>query len=363
MRLQLILALLFAASVVLFAARAMAQALAKVDARSGIYQDTDRTTVTTTNVAARGSLDHVGVEARYLVDMITSASVDVVSAATTAFHEVRTEVEGGADYHDDVRKLTGSYVHSIENDWESHTGNLGFTQDFAHHDITLKLGATYVANAVGRAHDPNFHRSMQVGGGTAGLTFVLSPDDLLDASYTASYIEGYQASPYRFVAFRGTSGSPIVSNGPEVDPDRRVRHAVTIRWNHHMFTDTALRSHLRGYADDWGIASVTAGTEYVVGFGPIETGLFVRGYAQRHAEFYAAEYDAPMRYMTADRELASFVDGFGGARLAWRQARMGVFEDVHLEAKGTGFAFRFFDFPRLRERTGAIGEIAFGLAF
>jgi hypothetical protein len=341
-----------------------AEPLARVDSRSSVYEDSDRTNIVTENVSARGApSEHVGIEARYLVDVITSASVDVITAATGAFHETRHEAQGGASWRDDYRKLNASYVYSTEHDWQSHTGNAAFQQDIVRHDVTMKLAGTFVANDVGRANDASFHKKMLVGGGTSGLTFVLSRDDLLDLSYTLSYVEGYQASPYRFVSFRGTSGSPIVMSAPEVDPDRRVRHALTLRWNHHMFTDTALRSHVRGYADDWGVASVTGGTEYVVGFGPFESGLFVRGYVQRRAAFYAADYDAPMRYMTADRELSSFVDGFGGARLAWRRGRMGVFEDVHLEAKGTGFVFRFFDFPRLRERTGAIGEIAFGLAF
>jgi hypothetical protein len=100
-----------------------------------------------------------------------------------------------------------------------------------------------------------------------------------------------------------------------------------------------------------------------VGWEPFETALFVRGYAQKHAEFYTADYPQPMRYMTADRELASFVDGFGGARVGWRRAQMGVLDDVHLEAKATAFVFRYFDFPRLAVRSGIIGEIAAGVAF
>jgi hypothetical protein len=71
-----------------------------------------------------------------------------------------------------------------------------------------------------------------------------------------------------------------------------------------------------------------------------------------------------MRFMTADRELASFVDGFGGGRLLWRKKQWGsALEDVHVEGKVTGFAFEFFDFPRLRHRTGAIAEVALGVAF
>jgi hypothetical protein len=362
MRLQLIFAAVFGLAVLLFAARAAAQALAKVDTRSGLYQDTDRTTITTANVAARGALTHVGVEARYLVDVITSASVDVISAATGAFHDVRTEIEGGADWHDDDRKLSASYVHSIENDWESHTGNVGFSHDFAHHDVTLKLGGTYVYNDVGRAHDLNFHRKMMVAGGTAGLTFVLSPDDLLDASYTLSYVEGYQASPYRFVYFGG--GDVLPFGAPENDPDQRFRNAVTLRYNRHLFSDTALRSHARAYFDSWGVLSATAGTEYAVGVGSFEPALFVRGYAQQRALFYQPTYAQAMTYMTADRELSTFVDVFGGARVTWRRKHVSsVVDDLSLEAKVTGFYFRFLDFPRLPERSGVVGEIAAGVTF
>ena len=364
MWMQLTRAMSAAFAVLVVARSAGAEPLARIDSRSSMYQDTDRTNIVTSNVAARGApSDHIGVEARYLVDVITSASVDVITAATGAFHEIRHEAEAGASWRDDSRKAAASYIYSTEHDWQSHTGNASFQQDVVRHDVTFKIAGTVVDNDVGRANDPTFHRRLTVVGGTSGFTFVVGRDDLIDVGYTLSYLGGYQASPYRFVAFHGASGSPILLNEPETDPARRLRHAVTVRWNHHLFTDTAIRSHVRGYADDWGVASVTAGTEYVVGFGPVETGLFVRGYAQRHADFYAADYAQPMHYMTADRELSSFVDAFGGTRFGWRRARIGVLEDVHLEAKATGFAFRFFDFPRLRERSGVIGEIAFGVAF
>jgi len=364
MRLQLIAAVLIAMAALLLPARARAQSLAKIDTRSGVYQDTDRTTIATTNVAARGATSHLGAEARYLVDVITSASVDVITAATGAFHDVRTEVEGGADWHDDVRRLSASYVHSIENDWESHTGNVGFTQDFAHHDGTLKLGGTYVTNAVGRANDANFHRRMIVAGGVAGLTLALSPDDLIDASYTLSYLEGYQASPYRFVSFGGAGGDVLPLSMPETDPDQRWRNAITFRYNRHLFGETALRSHARAYFDSWGVLSATAGTEYVVGLGHFEPAVFVRGYVQQHATFYQPTYAQPEAFMTADRELSTFADVFGGARLTWRRTNFSkVLDELHVEAKATGFYFRFSDFPRLSERSGLTAELAAGVVF
>jgi hypothetical protein len=350
MRLQLILLML--------AATAHADPLASLDLRSGVYQDSDRTFISTSTAAARGTIkDKVTVGARYLVDVITSASVDVVTAATGAFHETRHEAEGSLDYHDGTRTAGASYIYSIENDWESHTANAGFSHDLAQHNVTLGLGGTFVYNQVGRAHDPNFHRRLLVGGGTASLTVTPSPRDLVSLSYTLAYLSGYQASPYRFVFFSEGMGRASV---PETDPDTRMRHALTLRWNRHLFTDSALQSHVRGYLDDWGVASVTAGTEYLVGFGQWMLGLHVRGYFQNHASFYQPTYAAPTRYMTADRELATFVDGFGGARVVWRRAHLGPFAEFRAEAKVDGFGFWFFDFPRLQSRGGAIAELAIG---
>jgi hypothetical protein len=40
-----------------------------------------------------------------------------------------------------------------------------------------------------------------------------------------------------------------------------------------------------------------------------------------------------------------------------------VVDDLSLEAKVTGFYFRFLDFPRLPERSGVVGEIAAGVTF
>jgi hypothetical protein len=352
MRLQLIAALSFAARA------AAADPAASLDLRSGIYQDSDRTFISTSTVAARGNIkDKVTVGARYLVDVITSASVDVVTAATAAFHETRHEAEGSVGYHDGTNTAGASYIYSVENDWQSHTANAGLTRDLLQHNLTLGIGGTFVHNSVGRAGDPNFRRRLLVGGGNVSLTATASPRDLVSLSYTLAYLSGYQASPYRYVFFAEGIGRASVA---ETDPDTRMRHALTLRWNRHLFTNTALQSHARGYLDDWGVASVTAGTEYLVGFGQVTLGLHARGYFQQHASFYRQTYAAPMRYMTADRELATFVDVFGGARLLWRRVHLGPFDELHAEAKVDGFGFWFFDFDRLPSRGGVIAELALG---
>src|SRR5258705_41540 len=75
------------------------------------------------------------VAGRYLVDAISSASVDVVTAATGRFRELRHEATGGVTYHDGERSIGGAYVLSTEHDWTSHTGSVALAQDFAQHNL------------------------------------------------------------------------------------------------------------------------------------------------------------------------------------------------------------------------------------
>jgi hypothetical protein len=342
----------------LVCARARAQPLASLDLRSGVYQDSDRTTVSTTAVAARGTIkQRLTIEARYLVDVVSSASVDVVTAATGTFRETRHETTAALDYHDGTRTARASYIYSVENDWESHTADAGFSHDLAEHNVTVGASGTFGYNAVGRAGDRNFHRTLIAGGASAFVSFTPTPRDLVSVNYTFGYLSGYQASPYRFVFFNdGVSRSAV----PETDPETRARHALTIRYHHHLFKDSALQAHARGYADDWGVLSLTAGAEYLVGFGQFTVGAHVRVYTQGHAGFYRPFYDQPLRYMTADRELSTFVDGFGGLRGQWRRARWGPLAEVRAEVKVDGFGFWFFDFPRLQSRDGVVAELAIG---
>lgn len=348
---------------------ASAQAKSGADARTSYYADDDATTISTSVVAARGAVtEQVTVDAHYLIDVISTASIDVVSAATQRWTENRHEGEGGVGYADGTFSVGGNYVYSTENDWYSHTGSLGVAHDFMEHNLTLGLGVSFVDNTVGRSHDKNFEEKMYVGGIGLNAVLVSSPKDIWSINYSPSYTSGYQSSPYRFARFKDPS-DPNRGFGVQGDelgesvPQTRVRHAVVLRYNRHLFEDTSLRSHLRAYGDDWGLISLTAGTEYVVGFGAWELAAFVRGYAQRHAAFYKDAYDQERRYMTADRELSTFYDVFGGGRLGYEFTEVGFIEELRFELKATGFGFAFPEFSRLPTRTGYIGEFAVGAVF
>ncbi len=336
--------------------------LASVDLRSSVYQDTDRTFISTSAASARADVieDRLSLNARYLVDVVSSASVDVVTSATkTRFHDLRHEVRGGAGYRDDKNSVSGSYTYSTENDWWSHTASLGGTRDIADRRVTLGLVLSATHNDIGRRGDPVFRRELDQGAATLEATFVATRRDLVSVGYTLVYLTGFQSSPYRFVFYGDPSVGADRLSVRENLPPTRTRHAVGLRWNRHVFADSAVRTHARAYTDDWGIASFTGGVEYVVGLGRAELGPFVRGYVQKAADFYRDVYTAPRRYMSFDKETATFVDAFAGLRFGWwhpigRAA-------LRFEAKASGNYFYYFDFPRLPERSGLVGDIAVGL--
>ncbi len=363
MRLQLIGASMLAALVFARGARAEeATSHVDVDARSGVYDDSDRTFVSTSTIGARANpTKRTTVKARYLVDVISSASVDVITAATGRFQELRNEVDADVGYRDPSRSLDFGYTFSGEHDWWAHTGRASYRQDFLDHVLTLGLSGSFTHDLVGRSGDDVFRRTQDSGTGALDVTIAASRRDLVAAEYTFFHTVGFQSSPYRYV-FLGSISAPTRSSIFERLPEERTRHALGLRWNHMLFRDTALRLSARLYGDDWGIVSGTAGAELVVGLGDFEVGGRVRGYLQRRADFYQPVYAAPQLYMSADRETSSFADVFAGGRVGYRRA-FGTGGELRLELKVDGFYFRFFDFPRLPERTGVMGELAAGVSF
>jgi hypothetical protein len=338
--------------------------LASVDMRTAIYQDTNDTTVGTGTVAARGHpTDETTISGRYLLDVTTTASVDVVSAATHRWDEPRHEIMGGGAWSNGETGLNGAYVYSTENDWSSHTGTIGGTQDWGEHDYQLQWSASYVWNDVWRRNDQNFRRQQQSATGTLALVVTPSPTDLVSIGYFFSWVGGYQESPYRYARFEGpiVSGPPYYTAAEEV-PDDRFRHALTLRWNHLLQDGLALRSHARAYLDDWGIGSLTIGSEIRGRVDDTDLGFMLRAYGQLGASFWHDVYPVAQRYMSSDRELSPFVDLFGGPFLAYR-ARQESSSELRFELRLTGFLFHFFEFARLTERYGVVAEVACGGTF
>jgi len=339
---------------------ARAEPTVSASGRVGVYGDDDATRVVTSVVGAEATaFEHARVGAHYLVDLVSSASVDVVSAATGRFEEARRElgVEGG--YVDSRHTATLAYRRSAEHDWLSNTGVIAVSRDFFEHGLKLGLSLALTSDRVGRANDAHFRRRLWEHVLGASAVVVLDRDDVLSLGYAGGYLVGYLASPYRYAHFFDPLAGASVS-APEVVPDTRLRHALVVEHARHLFRESALRSHARGYLDDWGIVSGTAGTEYVLGFGDFEPSLFVRGYVQSGARFYADGYPERRRFMTADSELSPFWDAFGGAGLSYRVERLGPFEELRVDGRAAAFYFAYQEFARRPTRRGVTLELGVG---
>lgn len=325
--------------------------------RVGIYQDSDHTTILTASAGATGTLDdRYRVGARYLVDVVSSASVDVVSQATGTFHDVRHDLSASGGYDDGSRSLIAGYSFSTENDWTSHNVSLAASHDLLEHNLTLSGSLALQTNTITRANSIGFEESLTSYLAHLAASYTLTPRDRLQVALASSLHEGFQSSPYRYRTIDDVAQL-------ERYPDERFRQALVLRHHHYFTAEWALRSHARLYADTYGVESLTLGSEAAWERGPFEWALALRGYGQSGARFYREAYARPERYMSFDKELSPFVDVFCGPTFAYQRAALGPFSSFRVDARLSGFYFRFFEFAALDERWGVVADLGASASF
>jgi uncharacterized protein DUF3570 len=323
-------------------------------AKTQIYTDSDHTTVVSPLTAlSRDAWKGGTLSASYVADVVSSASVDVISNATSHMNDFRSEITAGLVQKLRNTTLSGSYVYSVENDYQSHNAELGFAQDLFEKNTTLALGATISANDVYRTGDQLFHRKLFVAGLSGSWTQVLDRATIAQLSYTFSYGSGYWASPYRFVRVETPDLSATEFKVPETEPEVRTRHAAVIGLNRHLFTDSSLQGDYRFYSDNWGVLSHTIQLRYFVTWKDVTLRLRERFYYQTGASFFRPHYTAEtlQPFVTADRELSTFWSNVAGFKVSWRLPW--VHRALELEAKVDYFHFGYVNFALLAKRDGA----------
>ncbi len=352
MRLQLTLALLVCAC----PARADTSFTSKLQ----VYADDDHTTVVSPVVDAQADV-HAGttVTLGYLADAVTSASVDVVSQASSrTIHDTRHQVSGSVSQDLGSTTVRGGYTYSHENDYASHTLGISLQQDFNDKNTTASLGYSLSLNTVGRTGDPVFARDLTVHSVTASWTQVISKGAIAQLSYELGYADGFQASPYRFVPVRMTADAAPDYAVAETDPATRWRHAIVAAANRAV-GEGSVQGDYRFYRDTWGITSHTVGARYFVQLTPqTELRLRSRFYVQDGASFYQSTYTGTAMYMTVDRELSPLWSETLGAKLSYAFSG-----HVEAEAKVDVFYYRYQDFPALASRFGTNAGLGVTLSY
>ena len=331
-------------------------------AKTQVYADSDHTTVVSPLVAiSRDAWKGGTISGSYVADVVSSASIDVVSNATKRMNDFRSEVTAGIVQKHGASTFDAGYIYSVENDYSSHNVYLGFAQDLFQRNSTLAIGWSFSENAVGRTGDQAFHRSLLVTGGAVTWTQTLTKKLIGQLSYTFTYNDGYQASPYRFVPVSMTDASSTLYKVPETMPNERFRHAFVLGLNQHLFHDSAIQGDYRLYLDNWGLQAHTVQLRYLVAWKDVTLRIRERVYYQRGVDFYKPHYTEVESFMTTDREASTLVSNLVGAKVSWRLPI--AHRSLELEAKGDFLYIKYIDYPLLAYRVGGTAELGINVLY
>lgn len=256
----------------------------------------------------------VSVAANYYVDMVSSASIDVVSQGSK-YSEKRNETGLSGQYLIDRSTISLGYVSSKENDYDATTYSFGIDQSFFGDLTTLGFGVSFGEDVVGQNTDPTYQRDLQrrkysINASqivTKNLLASLSYDSASDQCLNLSQDESCLNNPYRSVRFlTGTGG---YSYQAELYPHTRNSDALGLRAIYYLPYRASLRFDARQFSDSWGIDADNFELRYLHPYRA--QWLFevkYRIYKQTGADFYADlfPYRDAQNYLARDKELSPF---------------------------------------------------------
>jgi hypothetical protein len=262
--------------------------------------------------------DSLSVSGNYYVDMITSASIDVVTQASP-YKERRTQESVGAEYLHGKVTYSGGYISSVEPDYRSKTAFFNIAEDMFGDLTTVSFGATRGWDKVGRHNDPTFSRDLDRRNWQVGLSQILTRNWLAAFNFETSESEGFLNNPYRSVRYIDPGSARLYSYEPERYPGSRTGNAASADLKYYLPWRAAVDGNYRYYADTWGILAHTLRLGYTQPIRSWTLDGHVRLYRQTHADFYSDlfPYVDAQNFLARDRELAQFKSITFGATASW----------------------------------------------
>jgi hypothetical protein len=227
----------------------------------------------------------VSVAANYYVDMVSSASIDVITTASP-YTEERTQKSLSLDYLRGNTTMSVGYTTSVENDFDAETYALNISQDMFGDLTTLTLSYAFGDDTVRRVDDPLFAEDNTRQHYGIGLTQILTRNLITTANLEVITDEGFLNNPYRSVRYVD-SGSPLgYSYEPELYPHTRTTSALGLRARYFLPYRAAVEGQYRYFQDTWGIDAHTAALSYTHPWGDfVFTGKY-RWHTQTGATFF-----------------------------------------------------------------------------
>mgnify|MGYP001823675898 FL=1 len=228
---------------------------------------------------------NVSVVGNYYVDMVSSASIDVVTTASP-YTEERKQWSLGMDYLRGDTTMRVGYTSSEESDYSAETYNFSVSQDMFGALTTLTLSYALGDDTVGKADDPTFERALDKQIYGVGLTQILTRNLIATLNVEVMTDEGYLNNPYRSVRYFDSTADLGYRYEGELYPNTRTSNAVGLRARYFLPYRAAIEGEYRFFSDTWDIESNTVSLTYVHPWGDYTfTGKF-RYHDQTGAHFY-----------------------------------------------------------------------------
>ena len=229
------------------------------------------------------SLSFVG---NYYVDMVSSASIDVITQASP-YKEERDQWSLGMDYLRGNTTMRVNYISSEESDYDAETISFSVSQDMFGDLTTLTLGYALGNDLVGRSDDPLFERKLDRQIYSVGVTQILTKNMISTLNFETITEEGFLNNPYRSVRYADLGSALGYSYEPELYPNTRTGNAVGLRARYFLPYRAAIEGEYRFYTDTWDIEGHTGALSYIHPWGDFTfTGKF-RYHNQTGAHFYS----------------------------------------------------------------------------
>ncbi len=288
--------------------------------------------------------DTLSLSGTYYVDMVSNASIDVVTTASP-FKERRHEYGVGVDYAYQDVLVSLSSTRSTEPDYVASSTSLNVSQDVFGGMTTLSLGFTHGNDKVGKKNSPEFSDTADHWRYRLGATQILTPRWLMSANVEAVSDGGFLGSPYRVAR---VFGSFIQERAPRTRSSRSVKLSAV----GDVSGDgprSAVRAEYRYFWDTWDIRAHTAEIGYSRYIRDAWLAdAYVRVYSQTHALFYSNNAAVETAYISRNRQLSTFKSVSLGTKLSYAVTNEPGKYDVKLNLSYELMRFRFSDFTDLR---------------
>jgi hypothetical protein len=197
------------------------ETVVKAKAEMSVYSDTDAVSVFTPAVEGSIANPIAGWTASgsYLADIVSAASVDIVSTASNHWVETRHAATLSGGYKPGTVGFTAAGSVSREPDYLSLTGGGILTFELADKTANPSIGYSYSHDTAGRKTTPFSVFSLPLARHSvnASLELILDPLTLVSFSLDGIFERGDQSKPYRFIPLFAPGDVGSIPSGASVD--------------------------------------------------------------------------------------------------------------------------------------------------